>query len=159
MKYAFGAAPMPTVNSRAPPMLLHDRPTSSASLLTLPSVMNTIWRRLSAIGGMENARSSADAHFGAAIGAQVVDELAGAACAFTRSPAASAGNRLVASLLKRMMLNVSPGCEPLTPSRSAARACSIDGPLHRAGRVDDEQHLALVERSADICGGMSMTST
>ncbi len=42
------------------------------------------------------------------------------------------------------MLNVSPGCRRATPNRSAARACSIDGATHRAGRVDDEDHFALV---------------
>ena len=128
MKYAFGAAPMPTVNSRPSPICCTIIATSSASLLTLPSVMNTICRRLSRIGGHRERQVERGLHFGAAIGMQTVDEA-------RRLRLRRGVHRLHLRIQTRGIVAEADdveACRPLdsraTPSRSAARACSIEGP-------------------------------
>ena len=68
-------------------------------------------------------------------------------------------NSRVALSLKRMTLKLSPGARRATPRRSAARACSIDGPPMEP----EVSMMKITSRGAlvrcVICGGVSMTST
>ena len=114
---------------------------SSSSLPTAPSVMKTTWRSVARRLASSEREAERRPHLGAAVGAQAATRIArlGDVAARRRQRPGKSGR---VRELNSMTLKRSPLRRRSSASSSASLRLGDRDALHRAGRVDDEDHLA-----------------